>query len=429
MGNQSEELRVVIIGGGPGGTACALALQRKAIESGREINIKLIEGKQFLEMKHYNQCVGVLSPPLPDLLENDLGIPFPMQLCLVEIQGYVLHSSGEQIILKGAGEDSYAVRRVLFDQYMLEQVRQSGIEVITARAVDLEFHSDRVIVYTENLPLEADVVVGAFGLDEGSGAMFARHTEYRPPHAMHSLVTKFDPNSHEETNLSGYIHAFLLSNPRIEFGAVTPKCTHCTINIAGDTVDTPLMDRFLSHPQVQTVLPELNGGNVQENHELIYFKGRFPRSLAHRYYGDRYVMIGDAAGLVRAFKGKGVTTAVMTAIRAADTILDHGFTKQAFHDYYRPANYDIINDLPYGHTMRFLTIFMSRFGLLNPVLRAAQDCPNLQTALFDAVSAHALYREVLSKSLHPRTILAVLRAMLPFSNSSKSAIEQQILKD
>jgi flavin-dependent dehydrogenase len=234
---------------------------------------------------------------------------------------------------------------------------------------------------------------------------------------MHSLVTKFDPNSDEDTNLDGYIHAFLLSNPRIEFGAVTPKCSHCTINIAGDTVDTPLMDRFLSHPQVQNVLPELDGGEVQQNNGLIYFKGRFPRSLAHGYYGDRYVMIGDAAGLVRAFKGKGVTTAVMTGIRAADTILNYGYTKEDFHDHYRPANQDIIGDLPYGHTMRFLTIIMSRIGFLNPVLRAAHNTPDLQSALFDAVSAHALYRDVLSKSLRPRTILAILRAMLPGSQS------------
>ncbi len=418
MEKHSKELQVVIIGGGPGGTACALALQREAAEKGQQIQITLIEGKQFLEEKHYNQCVGVLSPPLPDLLENDLGIAFPMQLCLIEIQGYVLHSSGEQITLQGAGEDSYAVRRVQFDQYMLEQVRKSGIEVCTARAVDLEFHSDRVIVYTESLPLEADVVVGAFGLDEGSASMFARHTAYSPPEAINSLVTKFDPHPQGETNLNGYIHAFLLSNPRIEFGAVTPKCTHCTINIAGGTVDTPLMDRFLSHPQVQGVIPELAGGHVQQNNHLNYFKGRFPRSLARGYYGDRYVMIGDAAGLVRAFKGKGVTTAVLTGIRAAETILNHGFSRQAFHEHYRTANHDIIQDLPYGHAMRYLTIFMSRVGLLNPVLRAAQDSTNLQSALFDAVSAHALYREVFAKSLQPKTVFAVMRAMLPGSNSN-----------
>lgn len=418
MDKNSNDLRVVIIGGGPGGTACAMALQRKAAQQDRQVDITIIEGKQFVHEKHYNQCVGVLSPPLPELLENELGIPFPMQLCLVGIHGYVLHSAKEQITLQGAGEDSYALRRVQFDQYMLDQVHQAGIEILHARAVDLEFHSDKVIIYTENLPLEADVVVGAFGLDEGSAAMFSRQTDYRPPKAMNSLVTKFDPHNQAESNMSGYIHAFLLSNPRIEFGAITPKCTHCTINIAGDTVDAPLMDRFLSQEQVRKVLPELNGGQVQQNHNLIYFKGRFPRSLAHSFYGDRYVMIGDAAGLVRAFKGKGVTTAVMTGIRAAKTILEYGYSKQTFHDHYRTANQDIIQDLPYGHAMRLLTIIMRRIGLINPVLRAAENTPNLQSALFDAVSAHALYREVFAKSLRPNTVIAILRAMLSGSNSS-----------
>jgi hypothetical protein len=50
-------------------------------------------------------------------------------------------------------------------------------------------------------------------------------------------------------------------------------------------------------------------------------------------------------------------------------------------------------------------------------LRAAQNTPDLQEALFDAVSAHALYREVFTKSLRPNTVLAILKAMLRGSNS------------
>lgn len=408
----TADSRVVIIGGGPGGAACALALQRKADRQGLKPQITIIEGKQFVNEKHYNQCVGVLSPPLPDLLEEELGISFPLDLCQVEIQGYVLHSSVDQIKLDGDDGTSYAVRRIQFDQYMLQQVMKKGIEIFPARAVDLEFHEDRVIVYTESLPVEADVVVGAFGLDEGSASMFSRYTDYRPPEAMDSLVTKCHPEDEEDSNLQGYIHAFLLSNPRIEFGAVTPKCSHCTINIAGNSVDSPLMDRFIDHPSVRKVLPDVDRKHPNGDSDLIYFKGRFPRTLAENYYGDRYVMIGDAAGLVRAFKGKGITTAVMTGIRAAETIVNHGYSRGAFHDYYRTANQDIIQDLPYGHAMRLLTIFISRIGLINPVLRAAQTTPDLQDALFDAVSAHALYREVFAKSLRPKTIFAVLKAIV-----------------
>jgi len=403
--------RVVIIGGGPGGTACALALDRLAAETGRRLQITVLESKHFSEEQHYNQCAGVLSPPLPALLEERLGIPFPRQLCLVEIDGYVLHSAEEQIQLVGEKDGSIAVRRVEFDAHMLEQVKQRGISVWPLRATDIEFWPDHVMVYTENEPIEADVVVGAFGLDEGSASMFSRMTQYRPPKSIDSIVTKFQPDEASPDNFGSNIHAFLPRHPRIEFGAVTPKCSHLTINIAGTTVDSLLMDAFLKNPTVQAVVPFAENDLPSKNPHLLYHKGRFPRSLARGFYGDRYVMIGDAAGLVRAFKGKGATTAVMTGIRAADVIMNNGISEQAFDDHYRTANRDIIDDLPYGKFMRLVTISISRLGLLDMVLRAAKRSPDLRSALYEAVSGHGTYREIIGKSLRPNTVRAVLRAM------------------
>ena len=81
------------------------------------------------------------------------------------------------------------------------------------------------------------------------------------------------------------------------------------------------------------------------------------------------MLVGDAAGLVRAFKGKGVTSAVLTAVRAAETIMRAGVSRPAFHAHYRPANQDIIRDLPYGRGMRLMTIWMSRLGLMAPVTK------------------------------------------------------------
>ena len=122
-------------------------------------------------------------------------------------------------------------------------------------------------------------------------------------------------------------------------------------------------------------------------------------------------MVGDAAGLVRAFKGKGVTSAVLTGIRAAKTILEEGISREAFHSHFRNANRDITRDLPYGRVMRLLTIFMARFRLLDPVLRAARTDTNLNSALFNAISAHAPYRQVFNKAFKPRSIWAIIRAL------------------
>jgi flavin-dependent dehydrogenase len=409
--------RVVIIGGGPGAVACALALQRMASEMGRGVSITLLEGKQFAGDRHYNQCAGVLSPPVAELLEEQLGVPFPHHLSRGRIPGYVLHAANEQIVLEDEGEPAIALRRIQFDAYMLESAVQRGIQLIAARAVDLEFHADRVVVYTENAPVAADVVVGGFGLDAGSAAMFSRVVPYRPPQALSSVVTKYHPGPESIAAFGRYIHAFLPANRQIEFGAITPKGNHLAINIAGRAVDVNLMQAFLNDPTVRAVLPNLECAGLYDPNDLRFFKGHFPCSLARGYYGDRYVMVGDAAGLVRAFKGKGVTSAIMTGIRAARTILQVGISRAAFDHHYRPANHDIISDLPYGRGIRLLTMLLAHSGLCRAVLQAARQEPIMRAALFNAVSAHAPYRQVLVQMLRPRAVLATLRA-LAFACSS-----------
>ena len=72
------------------------------------------------------------------------------------------------------------------------------------------------------------------------------------------------------------IHAFLPANPKIEFGGVTPKGNHLTINIAGINVDADLMLTFLSQPEVRGILPNFNGEKVFNPLELQFYKGRFP---------------------------------------------------------------------------------------------------------------------------------------------------------
>src|SRR5450759_1456291 len=88
----------VVIGGGPGGTATAISLKQGAQSLGRNIHVVLVEGKQFSGEQHHNQCAGVLSSPIADILENELGIPFPHHLTQCTITGYVLHTPRRQIV-------------------------------------------------------------------------------------------------------------------------------------------------------------------------------------------------------------------------------------------------------------------------------------------------------------------------------------------
>jgi flavin-dependent dehydrogenase len=414
FGPLSEGGNVVIIGGGPGGAATALALQRGARALGRRIHITVVEGKQFAGEHQYNPCVGVLSPPIMELIEKELDIPFPHQLSRQTITGYVLHTARHQIVLDGETEPSIALRRVQFDAYMMEMVRQREIEIVQARLTDLEFHADGVMVYTESQPLKADVVVGAFGLDDGTAEIFSRAVGYHSPAALSSIVTKYHPGESGMAEFGQRIHAFLPAIPQIEFGGITPKGNHLTINIAGSQVTTLFMDAFINLPEVHRALPCLENAGHFDSQDLRYYKGRFPCGLARKITGDRFVVVGDAAGLVRAFKGKGITSAILTGSRAAQVILQHGISASAF-DAYLQANQDILSDLPYGQAMRRVTILASRVGFMNVVMRAAEHTPQLYQALFDAVSAHRSYSQVVRKTFAPASVWAICKAIVNYN--------------
>jgi flavin-dependent dehydrogenase len=411
LGPLQEGGRVVIIGGGPGGTATAISLIMAARAMGRKIHVTLLEGKQFAGEQHHNQCVGVLSPPIKELIQIQLDVPFPDHLIRGAINGYILHTARQEVLLHGDAEPSLALRRIQFDAYMLEAACQRGVEVLSARATDLEFHDNRLVIYTENMPLEADVVVGAFGLDEGTASIFTRNVGYRPPPALSSVVTKYHPGEMGMNRFGSRIHAFLPAMPRIEFGAITPKGNHLTINIAGASVDIELMDQFLAKPYVRCALPCLENAGRYDSQDMRYFKGRFPCGLARNFLGDRFVFVGDAAGLVRAFKGKGVTSAIQTGIRAAHVILHNGISASAFQNYLA-ANRDIISDMPFGQLMRRFAILASRFGIMHVILRAAERDEGLRQALFDSVSAHRPYWEVIRQAITSNAFRAILAVMI-----------------
>ncbi len=390
MGPLSSGQTVVIIGGGPAGVGCAVALRNMAQERGIDLRVVLYEGKASEGLPRHNQCVGVLSPPLEEILSKNLRIPFPEHLVQRVLGGYILHTDDASISLRDKHEPALSVRRITFDNYLLEQARGRGVEVIFSRVTDLEFGPERVMVYSESNNVRADVVVGAFGLDDGTTRVFERATAYRQPRYLNSVVTKIHPGMDFMEAFGDAIHAYLPSFQKIEFGAVTPKMNHLTINIAGAEVDADWMDIFLAHSPVKAVLPP---GFDFRKADLQYFKGKFPVSVAKGMYGDRYVVVGDAAGLVRPFKGKGINAGLLSGARAAEAMMDVGISVEALH-VFSQMNTEITQDLLYGKILRRLVILGSKHGLLDSFIRLAEQDERLQRALFNCVSGHKSFKAI-----------------------------------
>jgi hypothetical protein len=229
-------------------------------------------------------------------------------------------------------------------------------------------------------------------------------------------VTKIYPADEYMRSFGERIHAFLPSDPHIEFGAITPKGDHLTINIAGAEISSSWMDRFLELPAVRQVLPPTwpqgqdllppPSAVLQANH-FAYFKGRFPTSMASHFCGDRYVIVGDAAGLVRPFKGKGVNSACISGMAAAKAMMVEGISKEALQSSFTADArlQAIVHDLFYGRMIRKLAIMSASYGFLDSVIDLAHKEPLLSRALLDSVSAHQPYREIVRETLQARLAL------------------------
>ncbi len=384
---------IAVIGGGPAGSAAAIKLIKEAGGKGIKIKVIIFEGKDF--DRHYNQCVGVLSYPIREIFERNLDMRFPEHLIKREISGYVLHPSDNSTLELSGERGTYATRRILFDRFMLAAAQELGADVIRSRVTDTEFNGSGIVkVYTEDGFLKADAVVGAFGLDDGIAGVMEHASRHafaykRPPKVLDTLVAKahIDLNMMQEI-FGSRIHAFIpLELKKIEFGAITPKGDHIIINIAGRNLTSVDMDNFLGYPPVRGLIKGLNLAG------LDYYKGKYPIRPAGGIIGDRFAAVGDATGLIRPYKGKGINVALETGAKAAEIMINNGISASALSAY--PQAFDHLRaDFFYGRLFRLLVILSIKTGFVERVMAMAQSDPYLRDVLFKVVSGEGTYHDI-----------------------------------
>lgn len=403
-----------VIGGGPGGCSVALTLLRLGAELGRRYRICLYEPKDF--GMHYNQCLGILSPPLLDILKADFGLELPAGMILRRVAGYLLHGGGESILLDESENETVAVRRVEFDAWLLHAAEKAGAEVIRSRVTALEPGRDSITVFSEGEHLRADVVFGCFGLDPGLAYELSRRFLYRPPRRIETLVTKYQCSQEIMGRIGDRILAFLPPIPGVEFASIVPKAGHASVVLAGRRVRVDMLERFLALPEVAQYLPE--GFAIDK-----VYKGAFPCRPARGFFDDRFVTVGDSAGLMRPFKGKGINSAVMTGAIAARTAATIGISRRAFRRFSRECRF-ITRDYPYGRFVRAVAYMLSHSFGLGPLISYARRNESFRWALGKSVSGGAPYREIVARCLNPKVPLGILREFIcwPFRRKDKHKI-------
>ena len=409
-----DDATIVIIGGGPAGSSCALKLKQLMAQQNKHNRVVIYENKDF--ERHYNQCMGVLSPPLLTVLRDELNLKLPAELVKTRTEGYWLFGDHEGIFLRNTSEElTVVVRRSEFDNFLLTTAGQAGVDIIHSRVTGVEFLPEdeyqHARCYSESGCIrKVDVIVGAFGLDVHMSEQLRLRTGRKytaPPKTMRTYITKITlPPEFITRKYSQSVYAFLTSElPLIEFAALTPKDNYIVVNITGTKISSVDMDKFLNLLQRRSMLPDFDKDNLE------YYEGRFPISRARRACGDRYVTIGDSTGWMRSYKGKGINTAVTTGIRAAECIMKHGVDASAFENY-RDNCKELRKDYIYGAIFRIATRFVKNRGAIDRYIRLVKKNSDFKEVLYKAVSGEDSFRNIIRLILKRRLAWKMIWSLL-----------------
>ncbi len=289
---------VVIIGGGPSGTAAALTLLDA------QIPVTIVESKPFPRYRPGE----TLHPGIEPLLAG-LGVSHQLQSA-----GYVRHTGvwagwGGEMHFAPYGEDAngpwrgYQAIRADFDHRLLESARSRGAQILAGKASGVLFNASNMVVgvMTSEGPVAAPYVIDC----SGGAHTFAR--QLRIPIVRHSpqLVARFgyatgyidDPTPSICSDQDGWIWIAEVEPHRFQWTRVT------------ETHNQP--DR--------TWIPHGLRDLEAEPSRSADVTWRMAKTVA----GPGYFLTGDAAAVLDPSSSHGVLRAIMSGMMAAHLVARH----------------------------------------------------------------------------------------------------------
>jgi menaquinone-9 beta-reductase len=307
---------VVVIGGGPAGSAAAIELAR----AGRDVT--LVDRARFPRDK---VCGDGITTGALRLLE-DLGLQPRRVASWQRVDDVVVRGpAGPEVTFplpRGGGTYAAVARRADLDTALLDEARVAGVKVLDGHAcVGAREHDDRVAIGVEGVgEVTAAYAVAADGMwsptrkhlglaapgYRGDWHAFRQYFGGVGPRAARDLFVWFEPDL-----LPGYAWSFPLPGGRanVGFGIVRGERVERVQDMAGIWRD--LLDR----PHIRGVLGE--GAEPEAPHRAWPIPARIDEAVLT---GRRTLFVGDAAAASDRLTGEGIAQALLSGILAAEAI-------------------------------------------------------------------------------------------------------------
>jgi flavin-dependent dehydrogenase len=415
----TDSSKIAVIGGGPAGSLFAIFALKMAKMIDKKIDITIFEPKDFSRSgpRGCNKCGGVISEHLVQKLALE-GINFSPKIVQRGIDSYVLHTEKGSVaiqspaaekriatVYRGGGPVGYKEKEWGgFDDFLLQSALAEGANLVQTRIDKITSGDKPVLQAKDTASYEADLVVGAFGVNSSTGKLFeGLGLGYKKPATTSAFVTELALGKEIVSNNFGTsIHFFLLPEPKnIQFAALIPKGDYVTLCILGSTIDRQTVQAFLDRPETKELLPE----DVMSKKSCKCFP-KLSLKCAKDAIADRVIIIGDA-GSTRLFKD-GIGAAYVMAKAAAKTAVFHGVGKKHFAEHYLPVYRKTSVDNLYGRCLYAITdVFKKNRTMSECLIRVVQkeqeraaDSRVLSSILWDTFTGNESYKTIFFRGVN-----------------------------
>lgn len=408
---------IAVVGGGPTGSFFSIFALKMAKMIGKEITVTIFEPKDFTKEGPggCNRCGGIISELLVQTLAVE-GINLPDTVVRKGINSYRLHTNQGSVsiatpslektiatVYRGGGpKGTLGQDMESFDHFLLNQAIYEGAVHKTFRVDRVDFRNGRPLLFSKNVEImQADLVVGAFGVNSSSGKIFeGLGFGYREPSNVTAAIAEISMAEDVAIGCFGSsIQLFLLPDKGIKFGAMIPKGPYVTLCILGTDVGARTVDDFMSKPVVRAVLPESAPYTI-----ACRCLPKMNVGAPKKPFTNRVVLCGDA-GSTRLFKD-GLGAAYIMGKAAAKAAVFEGVGAYNFKRNYLPVYNGIVFDNYFGRLLYFVidryrkTTILTK-AMLKVVEKEQRDPKNgkiLSSILWDMFTGNERYKNVFLKS-------------------------------
>ncbi|MEO5648283.1 MAG: NAD(P)/FAD-dependent oxidoreductase [Chitinophagaceae bacterium] len=380
---------VTIVGGGPAGSACAISLANTGLK------VALIDKHSFPRDKICGDALSIDVVNQMSLLSEELAKSFSALKNKMPSYGIKLFSpdhSSLAIPLKqqeGKTRCAYVSPRIDFDNVLFQHAKScdniqcfenSLVEKITCGNNEVEIQSSDFIIRSK-------IIIGADGAHSIVSKNLA-NIEVDKDHYSAALriyyegITGFDEGNPIELHffrevMPGYLWLFPLAENKanVGIGMLSSEVAKHKVNLK-----EVLQNLIMTHPRLKE---RFSGARALET---VKGFGLPLGSVKRNISGERFLLTGDAAGLIDPFSGEGIGNAIRSG-RIAGKHIQKCFSENNFSaNFNKSYDKEIYNKMWKEFKVSRILQRLAKYPwLCNVVIRKANSNKYIQSLLHEAL--------------------------------------------